>query len=72
MERSSPTPPGTAAEAIALLRRVADERDAWADVTADRDGEQAVEFARHEAMWFRTSAAMIERGEYRGFGYAPE
>jgi hypothetical protein len=51
---------------------VADEREAWADLTAELHGERSVEFARHEAIWFRTSAALIGRGEYRGFGCAPE
>jgi hypothetical protein len=72
MDGSSPTPPKTATEAVALLRRVAEEREAWADMTPELHGEQSVDFARQEAMWFRTSADLIERGEYRGFGYAPE
>jgi len=67
-----PTPPKSADEAIALLRRVADEREAWADATAKLHGESSVAFARSEAMWFRTSALLIEVGDYRGFGYAPE
>ena len=65
-------PPQTVAEAAALLRRVADDREAWADETAKVHGEHSVQGDRHLATWFRTAASVIESGDYRGFSYGTE
>jgi hypothetical protein len=61
--------PKTVEEAIELLRTVADKRDRWADEQAQRSGEQAVTWARQEALHLRTAANLIEDGDSGWLAY---
>jgi hypothetical protein len=55
--------PTTLREAVALLRRAADWRDAWAETTAATVGEKAVVWARIEAANLRSAALIVENGD---------